>query len=238
MSRLDPILDKLEEEDPAAGIEAAKEFLENESPTDEERSQLAYGIAVGHFQLGGHEEASRWLKKTDDERRFLMLGFNLVELEKFSQAARAFEKAGETNAADKNECLLLQAQTLGLAQQFEEARKILDAQLKKELPAQLHSETLLARGTLALETEKPEQARVLFEKIVESTETDEFKSEATFHLVKIEQDAGKMDKAIEYANWLKDNGSQDFWRQAAQEELNKLQQDKRERQKKLRGYEY
>lgn len=238
MNDLDSVLAQLEEDDPQTGIEAAKDYLAENDTDEENQSQLAYGIAVGYFRQGKHEKASKWLQKTEDDRRFLMLGFNLVEMEKFEEAARAFEKASRSQPTDEDECLLLQAQTLGLAEKYEKAREILDAQLKKELPPDLRSETLLARGTVALETGQTDQARVLFEKVHTDTETNEFKSEATFHLLNIEKESDKIEKAIEYAEWLKENGEQDFWRQAAQEELNKLKQDKQKRQNKLRDYEY
>ncbi|MGM0381459.1 MAG: tetratricopeptide repeat protein [bacterium] len=237
---IDDILAVLESNNPQEGIEEAKNYLEENEVTAEEQSTLVYGIAVGYFKLGSYQNTVKWLKKTDDERRWLLAGYAYRELEEFSKSAGAFGQAAEEIEERTHEAKILQGQALILAGDIDRARDIFDQLIEEEtqLEPDARAEVLLARGMVEMEEEKPKKAREWFDEIIEEHEETGFAGEAAFYLTQIHENIGQIDKALEYAQWMKDNGNEQQWEEVAAEYLKRLHKHKRNREDKMRGYEY
>ncbi len=238
MSRIEDYLAGLEADDPAEGIKDTLAFLEEETPTKEEKSKLAYGLATAYFRLNKSEEVVRWLEETNDDRSYQLLGFNLIKMEKHEEAARAFRKAARQRPEDENECQLLEAQALALAGEHERARDLLDELLELNVKPDFRAECRLNRGTVEVEAGDKQEARQWFEEILKSDDSQRFKSEAAFHMVRITMQAGQFEEAIEYAEWLKEEGKEQRWREAGIDYLRKIKKERRKRRNKLRDYEY
>lgn len=237
---IDDILAVLESDQPREGIETAREYLEENQVDSDEYSTLVYGIAVGYFKLGSYQNTVKWLKETDDERRWLLAGYAYQELEEFDKSANAFGKASEEIEDRREEAKLLRGQALILAGETGKAREIFNELIEKEdkLEEQVRAEVLLARGMVEMEEEAPREARPWLKKVLEEHEDTEFAGEAAFYLTQIHENIGKINKALEYAEWLKDNGNQQQWEKVASQYLKRLHEHKRNREEKMRGYEY
>jgi len=237
---MDAVLAELESSDPREGIETAREYLEEKDLAPAEESTLIYGIAVGYFKLGSYQNTVRWLKETEDDRRWLLAGYAYRELEEFNKSAASFEKASKLIDDRSSEARILQGQALILAGETARAREIFDELIENEdsLEAEARAEVLLARGMVEMEDETPREAREWFDRIIQEYEETGFAAESAFYLTQIHENLGKIDKALEYAQWLKDNGDEGQWGEVAAQYLKRLHQHRRNREDKMRGYEY
>jgi len=238
VSRIEDYLAALEADDPAEGIKETIAFLEEEMPTEEEKSKLSYGLATAYFRLDEPEEVVRWLEETEDDRSYQLLGFNLIKMEDYEEAARAFRKAARHRPEDEKECQLLEAQALALAGEHDRARELLDGLLELDVKPDFRAECRLNRGTIEVEAGEEAKARQWFEDILDSDDSHRFKSEAAFHMVRIATREGQFDEAIEYAEWLKNEGREQRWREVGMDYLRKIKKERRKRRNKLRDYEY
>ncbi len=237
MSLISELLDQLAE-DPVATIDQAVEQFEKANLTPEEKSKLSYGLATACFKLDRHTEVKNWLKLTNDRRKHQLLAFNLLKENQFVQAAETFSKAAKIIPEEALECELLEAQSLALAGQLETSGEILERLIEQSTNPDFTSECRLNRGTVEMEKKNNQEARRWFDKIINDQTSDNFKSEAALHLLQIAQAEDKIETAIKYADWLKENGSEDFWREAGIDYLKRFERDKQKRRSKLRNYEY
>ena len=237
---IDSILEKLETDDPREGIEEAQKYLEERETDAEEESTLIYGVAVGYFKLGSFQNTVQWLKETDDDRRWLLAGYAYRELEEFEKSAASFAKAAKVIDERNAEARILQGQALILAGETGEAREIFDDLINNEdnLEDDARAEVLLARGMVEMEEDTPRKAREWFDEIIQEHEETGFAGEASFYSIQIHENIGQIDKALEYAQWLKDNGEESQWEEVAAQYLKRLHKHKRNREDKMRGYEY
>jgi hypothetical protein len=238
MNDLDEILEKLEADSPSEAVEEAIEIYDNNDLAEEEKANLAYGIGVGYFKLESFNDVITWLDRTDDTRRWLLSGYALQQMDENVAAARAFEIASKKIPEQKVEAKLLQAQTLLLAEKPDQASPILEELLQEEnLDLEIKKEILLTRARAAMGADKPREARPWLEEIFELDPESEFGMEAVFYLIQIEESAGQISKALEYAEWLKNNGSDENWRGVASEYLRRLHNHRRKQKGDLRDYD-
>ncbi|MFP4687349.1 MAG: tetratricopeptide repeat protein [bacterium] len=239
MGELDEVLEKLEADNPGHGVKEAVEFYENSNLDEEQRKNLAYGIGVGYFKIGSYDKTLSWLDKTNDPRRWLLSGYALQQMDEFEAAARAFSIAAEKNPEQRLEAKLLEAQVLLLAEKIDSAAGILGKLLEEEnLSRQMEKEALLTRARAALAGDKPRRARPWLEKVFAADSKSEFAMEAVFYLIQVEEKAGQITKALEYARWLKENGSDENWRGVASEYLRRLHGHRRNQKGALRDYDF
>lgn len=238
MNDPDQVLAELEKDEPREAVQEAKQLLERESLSTENRSRLTYGLAVGYFKLGQFEKALGKLRESEDPRRWFMIGFTLMEMQRFEQAARAFENAGDARAERRNEALLLAADALGRAQQVEEARDQFERLLDRKLSPSLKAETLFERGRLEARQDRPGEALSWWERVLSEHEDSDFAPESALLMAQLHGQRGRIQKAQERIRWVLDRDVDREWKEMARQYRERLETEQLERQNRLREYEY
>ena len=237
VDKLDSILEMIESDRPAAGIEAGLELLESEELTAPQRSELAYALGVGYFKSASYKKSLQWLDRSKDDRRWLLSGYALQQIDENEGAARAFAIASRTIPEQKQESRLLQAQALLMAEKPAAAASRLDEILTDAVKEELEPEVLLSRGIAAQAAENSKEARKWFQKLYEKYTDSDFAFEAAFYLIQVEESLGQIKKALEYAEWLKNNSSEQVWQEIASEFLRRLHGHRRNQKGDLRNYD-
>lgn len=238
MDEIEDILKELESDTPDEGITRAKEYLEEEDLTEDERSQLNYGIAAGLFKLANYRGALEWLDKSHDPRRHIFRGFCHLELEEPEEAVDAFEQAAEAEPDRRNEAHLMKAQSLMLMDEVECSQALYDDLADRELQEHVEIETNIGLAVSCIETEDHSRAQTLLEKVLSDYEDHQYEPEALFYLVEVHEALGQVSQAVERAEELQELGEDTMWEEMAGELLQRLHDQSNNRQSKLRDYEY
>lgn len=238
MDEVEQLLSRLEEDEPRQAVESTREYLETHEPAPQQRSKLTYGLAVGFFKLGSYEKAIRWLKKTDEPRRWLMIGFALLRLERFEDAARAFDKAGESQPGRRNQALLLQANALVLGDNTTQARHRYDELMERSPGHEVAAEARFERGRMEAEEENVETALGWLQEVLDHNADSPFALEAALLMVRLHRDQDRIERALDRARWIKNRADDPEWTQLGKELVNRLQNEKSTRVEQLRDYEF
>lgn len=235
---LEPILEKLEDEQPHEGINEARDLLEGDSLSEEEHSRLSYGLATGLFKIGSYHEALEWLERTNSDRRWMLEGFCWMNLKNPSSARRAFLKSAETFSDNRVESLLLAAQALAQTGELEEALQELQRLDSREVPGRVGAEIRLNIGLIHEEQEEFEKAREWFNRVLDDG-TEHFNGEAIFHLAVAHEELGQIDQALRQLDRLEDRVDEDSQlREALARARNRLSREEKNRTEQLRQYDF
>lgn len=235
---IDTILEELEDDNPHKGIRQAREFLEGQTLSEEERSKLAYGLATGLFKIGSYHEALQWLERTDSERRRMLEGFCWMNLNNPSQAREAFLQSAKSMEEHRVESLLLAAQALAQQGNLDETLKELRRLDDRDVPGRVGSEIRFNIGLIHEEKENYEKARDWFEEVRQDG-TEFFSDEALFHLAVTYEELGQIETALDYLDRLEERIDEDTeLRDALQRAKNRLDREEKDRTEKLRQYDF
>ncbi|MFB6355905.1 MAG: tetratricopeptide repeat protein [bacterium] len=235
---VESILGKLEGKAPEEGIEEAREYLEQGDPTEEERDDLVYGIAVGYFHLGAHKRTLQWLEKSNDDRRALLSGFCYMENDQYEKAADALERASELQPEYESETHIMKGQAHFFNEDYDQARSVFHEVLEHPLSDDQNAETLLSLSMVEMSDDNVQQARDHLQKIVTEFSHTDFKLEAMYYLCESLESLGKVDEAVEFAERLKREGEDTSWEERAGELLQRLRGHQSNREEQLRNYEF
>jgi tetratricopeptide (TPR) repeat protein len=233
-----PILEELESDDPEDAIERAKQYLDEEDPTDDEASQLNYGIAAGLFKLANYRGALERLAQSHDPRRHIFRGFCYLELEEPMEAVGAFDDAAEAEPDRRDEAHLMKAQSFMLADEVDEAQSLYRDLSERDLVEHVEIETHLGLAVSYIETEDYSEARELLESILDDYGEHQYQPEALFYLVEALESLGQVEAAVERAEELQELGEDTMWEEMAGQLLQRLHDQSQDRRSKLRDYEY
>lgn len=235
---IDEILGMLEGDDPVDGVKRAKQRLKNGDLTSDQKNDLIYGIAVGLFHQEKFESSLKWLEKSNDSRRKLLTGFCHMELEQFSKAEKALQEAGELQPEHRIETQIMRGQALYFCEEYDQARQLFDEVLDGSISDEKEAETLLSLGMLESAEDNLSLARDHFKRIVDELSDTGFYLEGMYYLVEAYEQSGNVDKAIEYAELLSEDGTNTPWEPMAGELLQRLRQLESNRKQQLRDYEF
>lgn len=234
---LEPVLEKLEEDQPHEGINEARELLSDDSLSEEEYSRLSYGLATGLFKIGSYHEALDWLERSNSERRWMMEGFCWMNLKDPSRARKAFLKSARTMDGNRIESLLLAAQALAQSGELEEALEELKRLNDRDVPGRVGAEVRFNIGLIHEEKEQFDRARDWFRKLREDG-TEHFTDEALFHLAVSCEELGQIEKAMDYLDQLDERVEADSeLSQALDRARNRLSRNDDRRTEQLRQYD-
>ena len=239
MSEVEDILEVLESDQPAPGIERARELLDESELDPEDDSRLRYGIAAGMFKLSNYEGALQWLEQTDDPRRHIFQGFCYLELDRFTNAVEAFEQAAEAEPDRKHEAILMQAQSLVLANRLDRAKTLYESLVNEDpLPENITMESRLGLAVTCMETENYSRAQELLEWVLNQEEGSGYHPQALFYIVEVHEKLGQVEQAINRAQELKNWEEDSMWEDVAGRFLQRLHDQKKNRHSRLRDYEF
>lgn len=234
---LEPVLEKLEQEQPHEGITEARDLLSADSLSDEQYSRLSYGLATGLFKIGSYHEALEWLGRSDSDRRWMMEGFCWMNLKDPSRARTAFLKSAKTMDENRFESLLLAAQALAQTGNLDEALAELERLNDREVSGRVGSEVRFNIGLIHEEKEQFDQARDWFRRVCED-DNEHFTDEALFHLAVSHEELGQIEVAMEYLDRLDERVEDDSeLSQALDRARNRLSKNDKKRTQQLRQYD-
>jgi len=239
MSEVEEILEVLESDDPGPGIERARELLDDPELGPEDDSRLRYGIAAGMFKLANYEGALQWLEQTDDPRRFIFQGFCYLELDRFTNAGEALQQAAEAEPDRKHEAKLMQAQSLVLADRLDRAKTLYESLVEENnLSENITMECRLGLAVTCMETENYSRAQELLEWVLNREEDSDYHPQALFYIVEVHEKLGQVEQAITRAQELKQWEDDSMWEDVAGRFLQRLHDQKKNRDSRLRDYEF
>jgi len=235
---IEALLARLEKEQPAEAVEDAKSFRRERGLGEEDESRLNYGIAAGLFKLAEYEETLEWLEHTDDDRRHIFRGFCHIELEQFPKAVEAFDDAAGAEPDRRHEAHLMKAQSLMLNDQVEEAQRLYEDLVDRDVAENVDIESTLGLAVSYIETDDHTRAQPLLEELLDDHRETEYTPQILFYLVDVYESLGQVENAIDHAEKLKTIGEDTVWEDTASELLKRLHDQSNDRRSKLRNYEF
>lgn len=239
MPDVDSLLESLESDDPREAISQSQALLEEDSDlSDQDRSRLSYGLAAGYFKIGSYVDALEWIDVTNSERRWMLKGFCHMNLQQPQQARESFLEAARKASSNTPEALLLAAQCLATQENYDAALEEFRSLLDRDLPYRMKAEIRFNVGLIYEEREDFTEARNWFRDILEDESGDAFVDEALYHLARLLEDEGKIDRALDLIDRLDDRVEDD----SRDDELvknfrSRLHNTKKDRPDQLREYE-
>lgn len=239
MPDVDDLLEDLESEDPREALREARDRVENDEISEEDRSRLSYGIAAGYFKIGIYGDALDWLERTDSKRRWMLKGFCHSNLDQHKIARESFLKAAREQPGNARGALLLAAQCLAAMEEYESAVDELEGLLGQDPPPRMAAEIRYNLGMIHAETGDLDRARDRFETVVEGRDPDAFVDESLLQLAQVLEDLGQIEPALERVNQLDERIEDDSEDTRIVSKLrSRLQNQQKDRTDQLRDYDF